>query len=284
MEIKKTADGIEIPPPSPTDVLYEKLDGFARITLNRPTVLNALNRNSHRLLGRALDSAEADDDVRAVILTGAGRAFCAGGDLYGSLYPDNEPAPGATENQMRIWSFPKPVVAAVRGHAVGQGVELAGVCDMTIASETAQFGEIQIRNGAAPPVLITPFLAGMKFAKEILFLGELIDAHNAMRMGLVNRVVLDDQLEAESEKLARKLVALRPSAVRFNKAIINRVFELASFHEALDYRSDPKIAALSSREMDGAVTQGQRRVMDEQGWGAFRSQRDALYREGPGSS
>src|SRR3990172_4416517 len=73
MEIKKTADGIEIPPPSPTDVLYEKLDGFARITLNRPTVLNALNRNSHRLLGRALDSAEADDDVRAVILTGVRR-------------------------------------------------------------------------------------------------------------------------------------------------------------------------------------------------------------------
>ncbi len=140
---KKTPDGIAIPPPSPDDVLYEATDGIARITLNRPVVLNAINRNVNRLLDGALDRAEADKDVRAVILTGAGRSFSAGGDLWSSLYPDDDPAPDALDVQVRIWSFPKPVIAAVRGHAVGQGCELAGVCDLTIAAESARLGEIQ---------------------------------------------------------------------------------------------------------------------------------------------
>jgi enoyl-CoA hydratase/carnithine racemase len=281
MEVRRTADGIEIPPPSPNDVLYEKRDGFARIVLNRPTVLNALNKNSHRLLAAALDRAEADDEVRAVILTGAGRAFCAGGDLHAALYPDNDPAPSAMENMLRIWSFPKPVIAAVRGHAVGQGVELAGVCDMTIATEDAKFGEIQIRNGSAPPVLITPFLVGLKKAKELLLLGELVDAYEAQRIGLVNRVVPNDQLEAESEQMARKLASLPHGAVRLNKALVNRVYALAALHEALAYRNDPAIAALLAQLEDDARVREQRRVMREQGWGAFRQQRDALYRETP---
>ena len=85
---KKTPDGIPIPPPSPGDVLYEAEDGVARITLNRPIVLNAINKNVNRLLNLAFDRAEADEDVRVVILTGAGRAFSAGGDLWSSLYPD----------------------------------------------------------------------------------------------------------------------------------------------------------------------------------------------------
>ena len=123
---KQTPDGIPIPPPSPDDVRYESADGVARIVLNRPLVLNAINRNLMRLLDAALDRAEADDDVRALILTGAGRAFSAGGDLWSSLYPDDDPAPDSLDVLMRIWSFPKPVVAAVRGHAVGQGCQLAG--------------------------------------------------------------------------------------------------------------------------------------------------------------
>ena len=128
-----------------------------------------------RLLDSALDRAEADDDVRAIILTGAGRAFSAGGDLWASLYPDDDPAPELDSTCMlRIWSFAKPVIAAVRGHAVGQGCELAGVCDFTIASENARLGEIQIRHGFGIPVLITPFLTTQKLAKEVLLLGEVI--------------------------------------------------------------------------------------------------------------
>jgi len=105
---KRTPDGIAIPPPSSDDVRYEAADGIARITLNRPSVLNAINRNVMRLLAAALDQAESDEDVRAVILTGAGRAFSAGGDMWASLYPDDGPAPNALDVQMRIWSFPSP--------------------------------------------------------------------------------------------------------------------------------------------------------------------------------
>ncbi len=277
IEIKKTPDGIEIPPPGPDDVLYEQGDGFARITLNRPVVLNALNKNVQRLLDAALQRAEREDEVKAVILTGAGRAFCAGGDLYASLYPDDEPAPGGFEVQMRIWSMSKPVIAAVRGHAVGQGCELAGVCDITVAAEDAKFGEIQIRHGFGPPVLITPFLVGLKNAKELLLLGDVIDAHEAQRMGLVNRVVPADRLDEEVESIARKIAALPQGTVRTNKALVNRAYELAGFREALAYHSDEAVRALTEAAGDDGVSQERLRLLREEGWGAFRQRRDAMY-------
>jgi enoyl-CoA hydratase/carnithine racemase len=271
-EVKKTPDGIEIPPPGPDDVLYEVAEGIALITLNRPVVLNALNKNVQRLLDAALDRAEADDAVNVVILTGAGRSFCAGGDLYASLYPDDDPAPSGTEVQLRIWGFLKPVIAKVRGHAVGQGSELAGVCDMTIAADTAQFGEIQIRHGFGPPTLIAPFLVGMKQAKELLMLGEIVDAQDALRLGLVNRVVPEDELDAAVDAIARKLAALPQDTVRTNKVLVNRSYELAGFRDALAYRDDEAIRALSSDHGAG--------VLDELaagGWAAFKQKRDALY-------
>ena len=164
-----TPDGQEVPPPSDNDVLYEPDDGFAWVTLNRPLVLNAVDWSLRRGMGRALDQAEADDDVRAIILRGAGRAFCAGGDLQGSDEPDDGvETPSAMDLMMRLWMSPKPVIAAVRGHAVGQGCEWAGVCDMTIAADDIKIGEIQIRHGFGPPILITPFLANLKNAKELL--------------------------------------------------------------------------------------------------------------------
>ena len=217
-EIKKTPDGIEIPPPGPDDVLYEKDDCFARITLNRPTILNAINKNIQRLLYSAFERAEADDDVKVVILTGAGRAFSAGGDLYSSYYPDDDPAPSGMEVQMKIWSFPKPVIAAVKGHAVGQACELAGVCDFTIAAENARFGEIHIRHGFAVPVLITPFLVSMKNAKELLMLGEQIDAHEAQRMGLVNRVLTKTELNAFVMKTVEMISENAPLTLRATKS------------------------------------------------------------------
>ncbi|MDP6604737.1 MAG: enoyl-CoA hydratase/isomerase family protein [Dehalococcoidia bacterium] len=270
-EIKTTPDGIEIPPPGPDDVLYEASDGVARITLNRPVVLNALNKNVQRLLYVALERAE-DDDVQVVILGGAGRAFCAGGDLYSSLYPDDEPAPGGTEVQLKIWSFPKPVIAAVRGHAVGQGCELAGVCDITIAAEDAKFGEIQIRHGFGPPTLITPFLVGMKQAKEIMMLGEMFDAREAQRLGLVNRVVPSDRLDEEAEAMARKLASLPQDTVRMNKALVNRAYDLAGFREALAYRDDEAIQSLSDGGRAGVLDE-----LQEGGWEAFKRRRDTMY-------
>ena len=278
---KKTPDGIEIPPPGPDDVLYEKADVYARIVLNRPTILNAMNKNVQRLLLAAFERAEADDDVKVVVLTGAGRAFSAGGDLYAYLYPDDEPAPSGFDVQMKIWSFPKPVIAAVRGHAVGQACELAGVCDFTIAAEGARFGEIHIRHGFPPPVLITPFLVSMKNAKELLMLGEQIDAQDALRMGLVNRVVPSESLDAEAEAMARKLAALPQTTVRLNKLLVNRAYELAGLRAALAYRDVPEIAAIADATRGDEVATSRLALLHEAGWSAFLSTRDAMYRERP---
>ena len=242
VEVKKTPDGIEIPPPSPDDVLYEKNEGVAKITLNRPTVLNAMNKNVQRLLYGYLEEAEADDEVNVIILTGAGRAFSAGGDLYSYLYPDEDPAPSGTEVHMKVWELAKPVIAAVRGHAVGQGFELAGVCDMTIASEDAKFGEIQIRHGGTPPTLITPFLVGLKKAKEVLLLGAQISAEEALAIGIVNRVVSSDSLESETEKIARRMASLPQATVRMDKMLVNRAYKIAGIMEALAYREDSQIS------------------------------------------
>ena len=274
---KKTPDGIAIPPPSPEDVLYQANNGVARITLNRPIVLNAINRNVTRLLDAAFDRAAADDGVRAVILTAAGRAFSAGGDLWASLYPDVDPAPDSIDLQMRIWSFPKPVIAAVRGHAVGQGCELAGVCDFTIASQNARLGEIQIRHGFGVPVLITPFLTNQKLAKEVLMLGELITADDALRMGLVNRVVPDEQLQEAANQMARKLAALPPSVVRLNKRLVNMVYEQMGLIEAVRYRDNEALKDLL--EAEDTIGTGRQRVREEQGWVAFKRERDRGYQE-----
>ena len=269
---------IEIPPPSPDDVLYRKDGPIAWVTLNRPVVLNAVNWSIRRRLMWALRQAEGDDEVRVVILTGAGRAFCAGGDIQSTPPEDDEPTPGGMEIFLTIWSMPKPVIAAVRGHAVGQGCELAGICDLTIATEDAKFGEIQIRHGFGPPLLISPYLVGLKQAKELLLLGEIVDAHEALRLGLVNKVVPDDRLEAEAEVMARKVAGLPQRAVKTNKLLVNRVYELAGFRDALDYRDDPLIKALSQHEGDAGLNE-HLRVLREQGWEAFRRSRDAMYEE-----
>ena len=270
-----TPQQIEIPPPSPDDVLFESRDGIGWITLNRPVVLNAINWSIRRRLMHALMQARDDESVKAVILTGAGRSFCAGGDMQSTPPPDDDPSPGAMEICMTIWSLPQPVIAAVRGHAVGQGCELAGICDLTIASEDAKFGEIQIRHGFGPPILISPFLLGLKQAKELMLLGDIVDAHEAQRLGLVNRVVPDDQLLPEAERLAKKVAALPQKAVRLNKLLINRTHELAGFHQALNYREDP----LAQAYMAGESGLNQHlAVLREQGWEAFRASRDVLYR------
>ena len=272
---QKTPDGIPIPPPSPEDVLYEAREGVAWITLNRPRVLNAVNKNLTRLLAAALDRAATGEDVRAVVLIGAGRAFSAGGDMWSSLYPDEEPAPEAAEVQGRIWSMPKPVIAAVRGHALGQGCQFVNVCDFTVASETARIGEIQIRQGFFPPTLISPYLMSMKHAKEFMLLGDAFTAEDAYRIGIVNRVVPDAELEAAAEAMAKKLAALPATTVRLNKRLINRVYELAGFHEGFDWRSDEAIRELS--EAKDAVAEERIRIREEQGWAAFKRERDKGY-------
>ena len=271
-----TPDGQLVPAPSAADVLYEPDEGFAWITLNRPLVLNAVDWSVRRGLARAIAQAAADEGARAVVLRAAGRSFCAGGDMQSSPEPDDGvETPGFLDIVLALWSLPKPVIAAVQGHAVGLGCELAGVCDLAVAAEDARIGEIQIRHGFRPPVLITPFLTGLRGAKEMLLLGGIVEAEEALRLGLVNRVVPRERLNEEAATLARTVAALPPATVRLNKLLVNRVYELAGLREALSYMDEPLLAALA--EGAGADALGQERlaVLRDQGWRAFVDRRDA---------
>jgi len=274
---KKTPDGIPIPPPSSEDVLIRISDNIATVTLNRPLVLNALSKNVQRLLLTALQNANEADNVSVVILAGAGRAFSAGGDMWSHLYPDQDSAPSGPDVQRYIWNMEKPVIAAVRGHAVGQGFELAATCDFTIASENARLGEIQIRHGFGVPMLITPFLVGLKKAKEILMLGNTLTADEACEYGIVNIVVPDAELEITAQNWAKKLVQLPQNSVRTNKALIRRVYELAGFSEAIDYHNDKEIQNLLKTNNETATSQHE--IRTTQGWEAFKQNRDQHYTE-----
>lgn len=279
-------------PPAPEEdptvptVLYEPADGFVTITLNRPVVLNAVNRRMQRELYAALGRAAGDEAVRAVILRGAGKAFSAGGDMRESsarVLAGDAPEPADDDDfdthdlWLRLWGLPKPTIAAVHGHALGFACELAAMCDLTIAAADAKLGEIQIRHGYTPPVLITPFVLGIKQAKEVMLLGEPLLAADAQRLGLVNRVVAPDRLWAEAEALARKFAALPPAAVQQNKQLINRVHELRALLPALQYRDHPAYADAATSDMQDAETQEHLRRLHEQGWEAFKTERDRAF-------
>jgi enoyl-CoA hydratase len=203
-------------------LIFELTDGVARLTVNRPDKLNALNAIVIAELGDAVTRIETDSAVRGVIVTGAGtKAFVAGADI-------NElTEQGATGGQARallgqqvfrrLERSGKPVVAAVNGFALGGGCELAMACHLRVASENAKFGQPEVKLGIAPGyggTVRLPRLIGRARALELLLTGEMIDAEEARRIGLVNRVVPADRLLAEAEGLLQAILANGPMAVR----------------------------------------------------------------------
>ena len=157
-------------------------------------------------------------------------------------------------------------------HAVWKGCELAGVCDLTIAAESARLGEIQIRHGFGIPMLITPYITGQKQAKEILLLGEMFTAEDALRMGMINRVVPDEELDEAANEMAHKLAALPPAVVRLNKRLVNLVYEQMGLVDAVRYRDND--APRELLEANDTVGTGRQRIREEQGWAAFKRERD----------
>jgi enoyl-CoA hydratase/carnithine racemase len=144
-------------------------------------------------------------------------------------------------------------------------------------ADDAKLGEIQIRHGYGPPVLMTPYVVPLKRAKEILLLGDMIEAQEALTMGLVNRVVPRDELMQEAESIAKRIAALPRATVTLNKALVNRTYELAGFRAAINYREGPEFSDLLQASQQDDETQERLRVLQEQGWDAFRNQRDARY-------
>jgi naphthoate synthase len=217
------------------DLLYEKGDGIAKVTINRPEVRNAFRPQTLAELRDAFGRARDDLEVGAIILTGAGTdAFCSGGDQRirgddGYIGDDAVAEKGigrldVGDLHVQIRRTPKPVVAMVAGYAVGGGHILHLVCDLTIAAENAMFGQTGPRVGSFDGGFGTGLLArqiGAKRAKEIWFLCRLYNAHEALQMGLVNAVVPLDELERETVAWCREMGALSPLALRLLKASFN---------------------------------------------------------------
>ena len=214
------------------DIKYERTsDGIAKITINRPEVRNAFRPKTVGELKEAFDMARDDADIGVVVITGEGtEAFCSGGDQRvrgkGGYVDPKEKIPrlNILDVQKQIRSMPKPVVAMVAGYAIGGGHVLHVVCDLTIAADNARFGQTGPRVGSFDAGLGSSYLArivGQKKAREIWFLCRQYDAQQALDMGLVNTIVPLAQLEEETLKWCREMLALSPMALRFLKAAMN---------------------------------------------------------------
>jgi 2-(1,2-epoxy-1,2-dihydrophenyl)acetyl-CoA isomerase len=212
-------------------LLVDRAGALATITMNRPQARNALDLTMRQEMLAALDEIEADETARVLILTGSGEHFCAGGDVKTLRARRQTAAEGRERVQMlnkmvlRLVDFPRPTIAMVDGYAVGAGTNLALCCDLIVASERAKFGELFNKIGLAPDGGGTWFLSrliGLARAKELIFTGDVFDAAEAARIGLVNRVVPTGELRAVTRALAEKIAAGPPGVQRMAKHMVNR--------------------------------------------------------------
>ncbi|MCO5200854.1 MAG: enoyl-CoA hydratase-related protein [Chloroflexi bacterium] len=218
----------------------------ATITLNRPEVMNALNREMYAELEQAFRDAHRDPEVRCVVLTGAGRAFCSGDDVKQIMLGEQrdetvtrlrEVRPRPTPAAAAVLECDKPVIAAVNGPAVGWGMDLTLFCDIRIASESAKFGELFIKRGLVADIgglWRLPRVVGPSKAAELLFTGDVIDAREAERIGLVSRVVPPNELRTAAMEIARKIAANPPIAMRYMKEGLRKSVH-ASMQEMGEY-------------------------------------------------
>ncbi|MGH2994812.1 MAG: enoyl-CoA hydratase/isomerase family protein [Gaiellaceae bacterium] len=264
-------------------VLEERRGPAAWITLNRPEKLNAINVEMVEALRQALRRAADDDEVKVVVLTGAGRAFSAGYDIAEEVEAGIEGADRWHEvladdvtMTMEIWALPKPTIAAVRGWCLAGACEVAMACDLIVATEDAHFGEPEIRYGSGPVTLLMPFVLGEKKTNELLFTGEAIDAAEAERAGLVNRVVPAEELEGAVEALVRKIAPTPLPVLRLTKLALTRAYEAMGLRQAVHANLD--ISAV----LNAADTPEQRefdRIAAADGLKAALAWRDARYGE-----
>ncbi|MFF4017813.1 enoyl-CoA hydratase/isomerase family protein [Streptomyces sp. NPDC001843] len=215
-----------------TWVLHEVAGQVSSITLNRPEALNALTSGQRERVIGLLADASADPEVRAVVITGTGRGFCAGADLRGGAQAGERVAGdvarmlrlGAQRLTAAVLDCEKPVIAAVNGTAAGLGAHLALACDLVLAAESARFIEVFARRGLVPDGgggYLLPRLVGPQRAKELMFFGDALSAADAERLGLVNRVVPDGELEKTARAWAERLAAGPTRALALTKQLLN---------------------------------------------------------------
>jgi enoyl-CoA hydratase/carnithine racemase len=268
-------------------LMIEDVGPVRRLTMNRPAALNALNADLTIALSEAIRAAGADDSVSVVILRGAGRAFCAGYDL-------NEDASGGTldarqwhadlaqanDRMLEILDCPKPVIASVQSYCLAGGTDLMLACDLAVAADDAYFGYVDVRFGSGVVSMFLPWVIGARAAKELLFTGEdRVPAGEALRLGLVNRVVPRDRLDEATMEVAEEIAKNEPFVVQTTKRAVNRAWDVAGFRAAMAANTELDVmietANLPARDEF-------RRITQEQGLKAAIAWRDARFRGGGG--
>ena len=220
-------------------LLYETHERIARITLNRPDRLNAINQHTGRELREAVEAANADDAVHVIVLQGAGKAFCSGYDLKDYAEGDtpwNQSMPwdpmidfrmmkANTDNFMCLWRSYKPTLAKVHGYAVAGGSDIALCCDLVVMAEDARIGYPPARVWGCPTTAMWVYRLGAERAKRMLLTGDLVDGREAKAMGLVMDAVPPERLEARVEELARRMAGVPKNQLMMQKLMVNQAYE-----------------------------------------------------------
>jgi enoyl-CoA hydratase/carnithine racemase len=266
-------------------VTYEANGRVGIVTLNRPDKLNAISVELKKTLVERFHEADADPTTSVVVLRAEGRSFCAGYDISpnparaarkGNALAWHASLSDDTALELTPWSMNKPVIASVQGHCLGGGCELAMVCDLTIAAEDALFGEPEIRFSNVGPVMVMPWIIGLKRARELLYLGDPIDARTALAYGMVNRVVPRAELNSATLKLARRMALMAPEALAATKLAVNRGAEAGGFRNAINVGVDVLAALYAARTEVGVKFD---EIREKEGLGAALRWRAAQFAE-----
>jgi enoyl-CoA hydratase/carnithine racemase len=244
------------------------------VSLNRPDKLNAISAELKRTLVERLHEADRDPATSVVVLRAEGRSFSAGYDIgpnpnraakrYNTLLW-HESLTDDVALEMTPYDMRKPVIASVQGHCLGGGCEMVMLCDITIAADDAVFGEPEIRFSNVGPALIMPFVIGLKRARELLYLGDTIDAKTALAYGMVNRVVPRAELQAATMQFARRMALISPEALMGTKLAINRGADAAGLRNAIRAGLDVVAPIYAARTEIGQAFD---EIRDKEGLGA----------------
>ena len=246
-------------------IKFERENNIGVITLNRPNNLNAINYKMICEYVNAMEMIRDDNGIRAVIVTGAGKGFCSGADLSSPDMPFNVMKPGGMREYVQshlqrmgtsMIELEKPIVGAINGMAAGAGCNLALSSDIIIASDEARFSQIFAKRGLVPDVggmFMLPRLVGMAKAKELMFTGDIIDAEEAYRIGMINRVVLAGELMKEARDFAIKLANGPTKSIGMTKRMLNKAFE-SDLRTVLDYEASAQGIAVSTKDAKEGVS------------------------------
>jgi enoyl-CoA hydratase/carnithine racemase len=255
------------------------------VALNRPDKLNAISHELKKAIVAQLRRADEDAATSVVILRAEGRSFSAGYDISpsparaarkGNALAWHASLTDDVEHELTPWDMRKPVIASVQGHCLGGGCELVMFCDLTIAADDALFGEPEIRFSNVGPALIMPFIIGLKRARELLYLGDPIDARTALAYGMVNRVVPRAELQAATLKVARRMALMAPEALAATKLALNRGAECAGLRSAIHAGLDVLAALYAARTEVGIKFD---EIREKEGLGAALRWRAAQFAE-----